>query len=61
MFQPERLLLIQWLRARPLESECFDPPPPLVVPWVIKILGPYFDIVVDAMSPKTYFTLEKNR
>ena len=28
------------------------PPPPLVVPWTIKILGPYFDITADAIRPK---------
>ena len=37
------------------------PPPPLVVPWVIKILGPYFNVAVDAIGPKTDFTLETNR
>ena len=30
-------------------------------PWAIKILGPYFDVTVDAMGPKTDFTLEANR
>ena len=38
------------------------PPPPLVVPWTIKILGPYlFSIAADAIRPKTDFTLETNR
>ena len=35
--------------------------PPQVVPWAIKILGPYFNVAVDAMGPKTDFTLETNR
>ena len=35
------------------------PPPPLVVPWAIKILGPYFNVAVDALGPETDFTLEK--
>ena len=34
-------------------------PPPLVVPWAIKILGPYFNVAVDALGPETDFTLEK--
>ena len=29
--------------------------------WAIKILGPYFDIAVDAIRTKTDFTLETNR
>ena len=33
-------------------------PPPLLVPWAIKILGPYFNVAVDAIGPKTDFTLE---
>ena len=33
--------------------------PPLVVPWAIKILGPYFNVAVDALGPETDFTLEK--
>ena len=37
------------------------PPPPLVVPWAIKILGPYFNVAVDAMGPETDFTLKTNR
>ena len=36
-------------------------PPPLVVPWAIKILGPYFDITAEAIRPKTDFTFEINR
>ena len=36
-----------------------DPHPPLVVPWAIKILGPYFNVAVDALGPETDFTLEK--
>ena len=36
-------------------------PLPLVVPWAIKISGPYFNIVVDTIGPKTDFTLESNR
>ena len=30
----------------------------LVVPWAIKILGPYFNVAVEAIGPKTDFTLE---
>ena len=30
----------------------------LVVPCTIKILGPYFNVAVDAIGPKTDFTLE---
>ena len=37
------------------------PPPPLVVPWAIKILGPYFNVAVDALGPETDFTLEKKK
>ena len=38
-----------------------DPPPPLVVSWESEILGPYFNVVVDAIGPETDFTLETNR
>ena len=37
------------------------PPFPLVVPWTIYILGPYFNVAVDVIGPKTDFTLETNR
>ena len=36
-------------------------PPPLVVPWAINILGPYFNVAVDALGPETDFTLEKKQ
>ena len=35
--------------------------PPLVVPWESEILGPYFNVVVDAIGLETDFTLETNR
>ena len=35
-------------------------PPPLVVPWVIKILGPYFNFA-DAMGPKADFTQQTEK
>ena len=34
---------------------------PLVVPWAIQILGPYFNVAVDAIGPETDITLESNR
>ena len=37
------------------------PLPPLVVPWAIMILGPSFNVAVDAMGSKTDFTLGTNR
>ena len=37
------------------------PPPPLVVPWTIYILGPYFNVAVDALGPETDFTLISNK
>ena len=33
-------------------------PPPLVILWAIQILGPYFNVAVDAIGPETDFTLE---
>ena len=36
-------------------------PPSLLGPWEIEILGPYFNVAVDAIGPKTDFTLETNR
>ena len=35
--------------------------PPLVVPWAIKILGPYFNVALDAIGLEAAFTLETNR
>ena len=37
------------------------PPPPFIVTWDSEIFGPYFHVVVDAISPETDFTLETNR
>ena len=34
-------------------------PPPLVVPWTIKILGPYFDVAMDAIGPKRILHLKQ--
>ena len=60
--------LIGWLapeaRVPSAELPIFEnksPPKPLVVPWTIYILGPYFNVAVDAIDPDTDFTLESNR
>ena len=37
--------------------DAFDETP--VKMWAIKILGPYFNVAVDALGPETDFTLEK--
>ena len=36
--------------------DAFDETP--VKMWAIKILGPYFNVAVDAIGPKTDFTFE---
>ena len=36
-------------------------PPPFVVPWESETLGPYFNVVVDAISPETDSVLKTNR
>ena len=43
------------------EEASSTPPPPLVIPRVIKILGPYFNVAVDVIGPKTNYTLKTNR
>ena len=39
--------------------DAFDDRP--VKMWAIRMLGPYFNVAVDAIGPKTDFTLETNR